>query len=383
MLSDRVLKTESLSLLKVSKLAKGLEDVIYLNVGEPDFNTPPHIVEAAKRYLDKGYTYYTPDEGVWELREAVAEKESGKGIKVGPNQVLITSGATGAIFAAVMATVNAGDEVLVPDPWYPGFKGPVELAGGRLVGLSQREEEGYNLCPDEANEKITSRTKLMIINSPNNPTGAVYDRDVIKALAEIAVDKNLLVISDEVYEKFIYDGKEFTSIAEFPEMEDKTIVVNSFSKTYAMTGWRVGYAVGPMHIIESMTKITCATTFCATSISQYAALAALKGPQNCVKEMVDEYDKRRKLVLKKLNDVPKISFVKPSGSLYIFPKIEKTNMSSEDLVKFLIKNAKVVTSPGYPYFGPGGKQHIRISYTVRQDRLKEALERIKDAMEHL
>ncbi len=383
-ISDRVKRTESLSLLAVARLAEGLENVIYLNIGEPDFGTPDHIREAAKEAISKGYTHYTPDAGIPELREAIAEKESGKGVDISPEQVLVTPGSTGGIYSAVMATVNPGDEVLLADPWYPGYRRAVQLAGGRLVGIPTRDEEGFSLNPDVVNELASSgRAKLIIVASPNNPTGALYSREVLRAIAEIAVDRGLWVLSDEVYEKFVYEGRKFVSMLEFPGMEEHAIIVNSFSKTYAMTGWRVGYAVGPKEVIEEMGKVNLATAVCVTSIAQYAALAALKGPQDCVERMVREYDERRSLVVRMMRDIPGVKFAKPYGAFYVFPNVEQLGMPSEDLAKFLAREARVVVSPGYPHFGPGGRGHIRISYSTSKGRLEEAMRRIGEALEKL
>ena len=383
-ISDRVKRTESLSLLAVARLAEGLENVIYLNIGEPDFGTPDHIREAAKEAISKGYTHYTPDAGIPELREAIAEKESAKGVDISPEQVLVTPGSTGGIYSAVMATVNPGDEVLLADPWYPGYRRAVQLAGGRLVGIPTRDEEGFSLNPDVVNELASSgRAKLIIVASPNNPTGALYSREVLRAIAEIAVDRGLWVLSDEVYEKFVYEGREFVSMLEFPGMEEHAIIVNSFSKTYAMTGWRVGYAVGPKEVIEEMGKVNLATAVCVTSIAQYAALAALKGPQDCVERMVREYDERRSLVVRMMRDIPGVKFAKPYGAFYVFPNVEQLGMPSEDLAKFLAREARVVVSPGYPHFGPGGRGHIRISYSTSKGRLEEAMRRIGEALEKL
>lgn len=383
MFAERVLKYEKHSLIDLAKLAEGFEDVIYLNVGEPDFGTPKHILDAAKKAMEKGYTKYTPDEGISELREAIAERESQKiRTELTRENVLVTAGSTGAVFAAVMSLVNPGEETLIQDPWYPGHIRSITLAGGRAVGVSQVEEKNYSVDLDELNEKVTKKTKLLILISPNNPTGAVLDYKTLKGVAEIAMDNNFYVLSDEVYDRFVYDG-EFRSIAEIPGMEERTIIVNSFSKTYCMTGLRIGYAVSSKQIIREMAKVACAANLSVTSIIQYAALAALKGPQNYVEEMVKEYNERRKLVMRKLKKIPKISFVEPKGAFYVFPNMEKLGIPSKKLVEYLVKEARVLVSPGYPFFGPGGKHHIRISYTVPRDKLGTAMERIKQAIENL
>ena len=381
--AERVLKCEKYSLIDLAKLAKDFEDVIYLNVGEPDFTTPKHILDAAKEAMEKGYTRYTPDEGITELREAIAEKESQKiGTEIKKEQVLITAGSTGGVFAAIMSLVNPGEEVLIQDPWYPGHLRSITLAGGKTVEVPQIEEKDYDLDLDTLSEKVTKKTKLLILISPNNPTGAVLDYKTLKGIAEIAIDNNFYVLSDEVYEKFVYDGK-FTSIAEIPGMEERTIIINSFSKTYCMTGLRIGYAVASQQLIEQMSKVACAANLSVTSIVQYAALAALKGPQDYVEEMVKEYGERRKLALRKLREISEIKTIEPKGAFYVFPNIEKIGVSSKELVEYLVRDARVLVSPGYPFFGSGGKRHIRISYTVPRDKLEIALERMKESIEKI
>ena len=383
MFAERVLKCEKHSLIDLAKLAKDFEDVIYLNVGEPDFTAPKHILDAAKEAMEKGYTRYTPDEGIPELREAIAEKESQKiGTEIKKEQVLITAGSTGAVFAAIMSLVNPGEEVLIQDPWYPGHIRSITLASGKTIEVPQIEEKGYDLDLDTLNEKVTKKTRLLILISPNNPTGAVLDYKTLKGIAEIAIDNNFYVLSDEVYEKFVYEGK-FTSIAEIPGMEERTIIINSFSKTYCMTGLRIGYAVASQQIIEQMSKVACAANLSVTSIVQYAALAALKGPQDYVEETVKEYEKRRKLVLQKLKEIPGIKTTEPKGAFYVFPNTEKIGISSKELVEYLVRDARVLVSPGYPFFGPRGKHHIRISYTVPRNKLETALERVKESIEKL
>jgi len=383
MVAMRIARFKSLSLLNIAKLAQGLKDVIYLNVGEPDFDTPRHIVAAAEKALKDGHTHYTKEEGIPELREAIAEKESRK-IKadICEEQVLITPGATGALFAACMSLIDPGDEVIIQNPSYPGHVRAVTIAGGKPVSVSLREDCNFTIDIDELNDKITPKTKVMIVSSPSNPTGTVFERKILKAIAEIAMDNELFVISDEVYEKFVYDA-EFASIAEFPGMEHQTILVNSFSKTYAMTGWRVGYAVGPKEIINYMKRVLCTSTLCVNSIAQYAALAAIKGPQECVETMVKEYDRRRKFVLENLSKIPRIRFVEPKGAFYVFPNIEEFKMSSTKFVQYLIREARVLLSPGYPLFGSNGRFHVRLSYAASLDKLKIALERIKNATKKL
>lgn len=381
MVAERTMRLKSFSLLNVSKLAEGLENVIYLNVGEPDFDTPEHIVRAAEKALRGGHTHYTTDEGIPALRRAIAEKEDKKTkVDISEEQVLVTSGATGALFTACMSLIDPGDKVIIQNPSYPGYIRAVTVTGGKPVSVSLREDYDFAIDIDELNQKVTSKTKVIIVSSPNNPTGTVFERKTLKAIAEIAIDNELFVISDEVYEKFVYDNAEFLSITEFPEMQSRTVLVNSFSKTYAMTGWRIGYAIGPEEVISHMKKVSCASNLCVNSIAQYAALAALEGSQKCVETMVREYDERRKLVLANLNKIPDIRFVEPKGAFYVFPNIEEFKMTSARLVKHLVRKAGVLMAPGYPFFGSNGRFHVRLSYTASLDTLKIALGKIKDAI---
>jgi len=361
-----------------------LKDAIFLNVGEPDFTTPKHIIEAAKRALDEGFTHYSADRGFPELRQAIAEKlHKERGIDVNPaDEVIVTAGGAEANWVTLMALVNPGDEVLIPSPYYPPFSIVVHLAGGVPVPVPLREELGFAWDPEDVKRKVTTKTKILLVNSPNNPTGGVLDEECIKALAETAQEHDLIVVSDEVYEAFIYDGKKAHSIASIPGMEERTIVTNSFSKTYAMTGWRVGFAAGRSEFISQMLKVHYATAICASAIAQRAAIAALTGPQDCVREMTAEYDRRRQIIVDGLNKIPGFKCAMPKGAFYVFPNIKEFRMPSEDFAKFLVKEARVVTVNGSA-FGPDGEGYLRISYAASAEDIKEALERIKEATERL
>jgi aspartate/methionine/tyrosine aminotransferase len=379
-LSNRVLSTEKLSYLEVAKMAKSVPDAIYLNIGEPDFPTPTHIVEAAKKAMDRGDTHYTPDEGIAELRRAIAEKESKRlGLDFGEENVIVTAGGTGATYSTLMASIEPGDEILLPDPFYSGYYYAAQMAGGRLVGITQVEEEGFQVDIDELERKTSPRTKAMIVVSPNNPTGVLLNEKTLRAMAERACEKDLLVVSDEVYHEFVFSG-DFRSIATFPGMKERTVVVNSFSKTYAMTGWRIGYAVGPREIMEQTAKASHSTGVCVSSISQYAALAALQGSQEPTKRMLEEYRLRRKILLDALRNIPQFQLVEPQGAFFAFPNTSATKMKSMELFKYLLREARVVTLPGYPFFGDKGENHVRFSYSVSTSRLKEAMARITEAM---
>lgn len=370
----------------IAEYARGLKlkDAIFLNVGEPDFTTPKHIIEAAKKALDEGFTHYSTDRGFPELRETIAEKlRKEKRIDVNPaDGIIVTAGGAEANWVALMALVNPGDEVLIPSPYYPPFSTVVRLAGGAPIPVPLREELGFAWDPEDLEKRVTKKTKILLVNSPNNPTGGVQDEECIKALAEIAQAHDLIVVSDEVYEAFIYDEEKPHSIAAIPGMEERTIVTNSFSKTYAMTGWRVGFVAGRPEFISQMLKIHYATAICASAIAQRAAIAALTGPQDCVREMTGEYDLRRKIIVDGLNKIHGFKCTMPKGAFYVFPNIKGFGMPSEEFAKFLVKEARVVTVNGSA-FGPDGEGYLRISYAASTENIKEALKRIKEAAERI
>jgi len=369
---------------KIVEYAKGLHDVIFLNVGEPDFSTPEHIREAARKAMEEGFTHYTPIQGIPELREAIAEKlRSESGIDVDPNsEVLVTAGAQSAFFAVCQALIDEGDEVIVQDPFYPAYEVALRLVGARIVRVPLEEHRNFVVNPEDIEEKITKKTKVIVLISPNNPTGSVLDEGTLKRISEVARDNDLIVISDEIYEKITYDGVVNRSIISFPGMEGRTVIINSFSKTYAMTGWRVGFVVAPEEIMKSIVKVHHTMNICACSVSQKAALAALTGPQDCVVEMVREYDKRRREIVKLLNEIPGFACQMPKGAFYVFPNIKFFNKPSMEFAKFLITDVGVVTVPGSA-FGENGEGHLRLSYATSLENIREALIRMKNSVEKL
>ncbi len=385
-LSKKVYEAERSPFYAITDYARGLnlKDVIFLNVGEPDFTTPKHIIEAAKKALDEGFTHYSGDKGLLELRQLIAEKlRNERKFEVDPAEgVVITSGGGEANWAALMSLINPGDEVLIPSPYYPPYNTSVRLAGGVPVPVPLKEELGFEWDPMDVERRITDKTKLIIVCSPNNPTGGVLGKKCITELARIAQEHDLLVLSDEVYEAFLYDNEKFCSIASIPGMEGRTIITNSFSKTYAMTGWRVGFIAGNSEIISNALKVHYATTVCASTISQKAAIAALTGPQNCVKEMAAEYDMRRKITVDGLNKIAGFKCNMPKGAFYVFPNIKQFKMSSEAFAKYLVKEARVVVVNGSA-FGPDGEGFCRVSYAASKRNIVNALERIAKATEQL
>ncbi|MGA3110121.1 MAG: pyridoxal phosphate-dependent aminotransferase [Candidatus Bathyarchaeia archaeon] len=358
-------------------LALGVGGLVHLEIGEPDFSTPQHIVAAAKKALDEGYTRYTPNAGYRDLRESVSRKVSkDNGIEADPeSEIIITSGAMQAISSATLVTINPGDEVIIPDPAYESFVRQTRFASGIPVPVQVKEEDEFRLKPEKVERAITKRTKMIIINSPANPTGSVMSKNDLEGIAELAIRHNLLVLSDEIYEKMLYDGARHYSIASFPGMKERTITVFAFSKTYAMTGWRVGYAVAPKSIVGEMTKIQEFYVTCATSICQRAALAALEGPQDFVTGMVAEFKRRRDFMYDEIGRMRGFSCVKPKGAFYLFPNVSRTELRKDDPAKDLLEKCKVVTAPGKA-FGGYADGYVRISLASSMGNLRTASERM-------
>ncbi|MEM3697211.1 MAG: pyridoxal phosphate-dependent aminotransferase [Candidatus Bathyarchaeia archaeon] len=361
--------------------ARKMKDVIRLEIGEPDFDTPTHIKEAAKRALDEGFTHYTPFTGIDELREAIAEKVKKENrIEADPyNEVVVTPGACSAIYCALLSTVNPGDKVLIPDPGWPHYEPCVKMADGIPEHYPLLERNDFRIDLNDLSKRIDKHTKAIIINSPHNPTGSVLTQEDLEGIAKIAIENDLIVISDEVYEKIIYDNATHVSIASLPDMRERTITVNAFSKTYAMTGWRVGYVIAREEIISQIAKLILYTNTCANSIAQKAALAALNGPQTCVHDFVKEFKRRRDFVVKRLNEITGITCNVPKGAFYCFPNIKKYEKTSFEFALYLLEKAKVSTVPGSS-FGDSGEGYIRVSYSVSLEKLKEAMDRISEAL---
>lgn len=382
MIAERVKKVQESGTMKMKELAgqKKAEGkkIISFTVGEPDFDTPKHIVEAAKKALDEGKTRYLDAPGLPALREAIAkeEKES-NGIPCDASNVLIAP-TKHAIFESVMATVNEGDEVIMPDPAWVTYEPCVVLAGGKAVACRTREEDGWRLTPDAVAELITPKTKMILYNSPSNPCGAVETRDDIRGIADLAKDHNLVVLADEVYEKIIFDGLKHHSIAAEPGMMDRTITISGFSKTFAMTGWRLGWLVAPKPIFKAINKIQQHSITHATSFAQYGALAAMTGPKEPVQKMVKEFQERRDLIMKLMKDIPSFHCDKPKGAFYVFPRYD-IDMDSEAFALHLMDKAEVAVTGGES-FGKAGVKHIRISYATNKQNIQEGMERIRKAL---
>ena len=363
---------------KIRKMKREGIDIIELQTGEPDFGTPQYIINAAYSAMKEGYTHYTSSRGVPELRDAISEKlQNENKIDADPEkEIIVTPGAVHAVFSAILATINSGDEVIIPDPCWVVYPACVEIAGGKLIRIPLNSEDNFELNRESIEKAITPRTKMLIINYPCNPTGTTLTRDKLKYIADIAKEHDLLVLSDEVYEKILYDGLKHTSIGSLADMEERTITVNGFSKTYAMTGWRIGYASASSAIIDQMLKIQQYSVTCASAFAQKAAIAALNGPQEPVHDMIKEYDQRRQLIVKKLNNIDGIYCRKPMGTFYAFTNISKLGTSSMEFANFLLDKARVGVVPGSAY-GQSGDGYVRLSFANSKKNIEKAMERIE------
>ncbi|HSL77165.1 MAG TPA: pyridoxal phosphate-dependent aminotransferase [Candidatus Limnocylindrales bacterium] len=364
----------------VSARARALEaqgrPMIHLQIGEPDFDTPAHVREAAKQALDEGATHYAPFPGIPELRTAIAEDVTRrKGFDADPSQVFVTVGGKGVMLYAILGLIDPGDEVIVPDPGYPIYESLTRFVGATPVPIPIRMEHEFRLDVEELASLITPRTRLLIINSPANPTGGVLTRSDLERVAELAQEHDLWVMTDEIYGRILYDGAEHISIASLAGMADRTIVLDGFSKTFAMTGWRLGYAVVPESLKEVYGELVINTISCAPTFAQVGAVAALTGPQDDVDAMVVEFKARRDLVVQGLNEINGIRCATPLGAFYAFPDISGTGLSGAEFAERLLTEADVCVLAGTAFGGIGG-EHIRISYANSRENLTEALNRI-------
>jgi aspartate/methionine/tyrosine aminotransferase len=375
------------SAFEVSARARALaaqgRPMIYLQIGEPDFDTPANVRAAAKRALDEGETHYAPFPGIPALREAIAADVAlRKGVQADPSQVFVTVGGKGVMMYAIFGLVDPGDEVIVPDPGYPIYESLTRFVGATPVPIPIRMEHEFRLDVDELASLITPRTRVLFINSPANPTGGVLTRDDLQRIAELAIEHDLWVVSDEIYGRILYDGEEHVSIAALPGMAERTIILDGFSKTFAMTGWRLGYAVVPTSLIPTYSQLIINTISCAPTFAQVGAVEALVGQQDDVDAMVVEFKARRDLVVAGLNEIPGIRCATPLGAFYAFPSIAGTGLSGAELAERLLHEADVCVLAGTA-FGGVGTEHIRISYANSRENLTEALGRIGRFVEGL
>lgn len=366
-------------LVKARDLESRGTDVVHLEIGEPDFDTPSHIVDAGRQALSSGYTHYGPPVGLPELREAIAQDVSRfRGIQVEPDQVVVTPGAKPIMFYAILALAQPGDEVIYPDPGFPIYESVIRFAGARPVPISLTEERGFSLDVNELAELITDRTRLLIINSPQNPTSGIIPPADLKAIAELAVDRGIPVLADEIYSRIRYDDA-FHSISVYEGMQDLTIILDGLSKTYAMTGWRIGYGVMPRNLAEQFGLLMVNSNSCTATFTQRAALAAIQGPQDDVQTMVAEFKRRRDIFVAGLREIPGIRCPLPGGAFYLFPNIEDLGLSSQELADYLLYEGNVAALSGHG-FGASGEGHIRFSFANSVENIQKALERIADCV---
>lgn len=392
MLAERVKKIKPSPTLAMDAKAKALKaqglDIVNFGVGEPDFDTPEHVKEAAIKAIRDGFTKYTPVSGIDELKEAIVQKfKNDNKLEYTKEDIIVSCGAKHSLYNIAQALYGPGDEVIIPSPYWVSYPDQVLLNDANPVFVKTYEEDSFMLMPDVLESKITKKTKAIILNSPSNPTGLTYDKKTLEAIAEIALKHNVCIISDEIYEKLVYDGTEFISIASLSkEIKDRTIVVNGLSKSHAMTGWRIGYAAGPKDIIKAMTNIQSQSTSNPTSIAQKAAVAALTGPQDFISVMHSEFDKRRKFLFEGLNSIEGVRCLKPTGAFYAFPNVsklygKKTSTrqinSSLDMAMYLLEDANVALVHGEAF---GDDNYIRISYATSMENIKKGLERIREAV---
>ena len=359
--------------------AKG-KGVVHLEIGEPDFDTPKNIREAAKKAIDDGYTHYGPSAGIPELRKTIAEYISKtRNMKVDPDEVVVTPGAKPIIFFTILTWLRPGDEVILPSPGFPIYESMVNFVGAKPVLLPLREENDFSFTVDDFKKLVTPLTKMVILNSPQNPTGGVVGKETLKGIAEIiGGDEDILILSDEVYSEIIYEG-EHHSIASIPGIKNQTVLLDGFSKTFAMTGWRAGYGVMNRELAQHIARLQTNSNSCTASFTQIACIEALTGPKDDVKKMVAEFKKRRDVIVDGLNKIPGFSCKNPHGAFYVFPNITKTKKSSKELADYLLNDAGVAGLSGTS-FGAYGKGYLRFSYANSVENIKKALKKIDDAV---
>ncbi len=360
--------------------AKALEaqgrNIIHLEIGEPDFDTPEHIRSAAKQALDDGFTHYGPSPGQMELRTAIAKHQSERqGYEISPERVIVTPGGKPVMFFTMMALIESGDEAIYPNPGFPIYESMIEYMGGTAVPVPLKEEFDFSLDVKQLESLITDRTKLIIVNSPNNPCGSIIQKEDLEKIAKLAVEHDLVVLSDEIYKDMYYEG-EHESITQFPDMIDRTIILDGFSKSYAMTGWRLGYGVFPEWLVEPASRLMTNSVSCTSVFSQMAAIAALEGPQDSVAEMMEEFTARRELVAEGLNSLPGVTCKIPKGAFYAFPNISGTGLSSKEFADRALNEAGVALLAGTA-FGKYGDDYIRISFANSRENLTEGIERLR------
>jgi aspartate aminotransferase len=378
-LATRVGKVTPSLTLAIDAKAKAMKaegiDICSFSAGEPDFDTPVHIKEAAKLALDQGKTKYGPAAGEPKLRQAIATKlKNDNNLDYAPENIIVTNGGKHSLFNLMLALIEPGDEVIIPAPYWLSYPEMVTIAGGTSIIVDTTEETEYKITPEQLKQAITPKTKLFVLNSPSNPTGTVYTPDEIKALADVIVEHDIMVVSDEIYEKILYDGATHLSIgAVNKDIFERTIISNGFAKSYSMTGWRLGYIAGPVPIVKAMTTIQSHSTSNICTFAQYGGIAALESSQECVQEMLKAFTERRTVIFDAVNSIPKLSAPKPYGAFYVFIDISKTGMKSLEFCDKLLGEYKVAAIPGIAF---GADQCIRLSYATSMEIIKTGMDRI-------
>ena len=383
MLHERARQLAGESAFDVLRRAQELEaagrEVVHLEIGQPDFPTPAHIRAAAARALDEGHTGYGPSQGLPELRDAIAEKAGElRGLSFSPEEIVVAPGAKALLFYAINALAGPGDEVIYPDPGFPAYQSVIAHSGATPVPLPLREETGFRFDADEFRGLVSDRTRLVILNSPQNPTGGVLEREDLRAVAAAAVENDFRILSDEIYLHFCYDSP-FETIASVEEAGERVIIIDGFSKTYSMTGWRLGYALLPPSLVKTFDLYNVNIASCACTFSQHAAVEALRGPQDSVTSMVAEFRERRDYLVEGLNSIRGISCDTPGGAFYAFANITKTGISSAELASRLLAEAGVAVLSGAS-FGPCGEGYIRLSYATSMEKLRSGIERMTNLL---
>lgn len=393
-ISERIQSLSASATLAMSQKSNELKaqgvDVINLSVGQPDFNTPEHVKDAAKKAIDDNFTFYTPVAGYMSLRQAIAEKmERENGLKFAPEQIVVSGGAKQSLCNVILSTINPGDEVVIPTPAWVSYVEMVKLAEGVTVTVPTTVDDNFKVSPERLEAAITDKTRMVLLCSPSNPTGSVYSRDELRALAEVlARHPQVLILSDEIYEHINFTGT-FASISEFEEVRDRTIIVNGVSKAYAMTGWRIGFIAAPLWVAKATTKLQGQYTSNPSSIAQKAAEAAYRGSQQCVEDMRVAFERRRNLICSLLAEIPGLKINHPEGAFYIFPEVsayfgkkygDKTINDANDLAMYLLETGHVATVGGDAFCAPG---YIRLSYATSDDNIRKAVARIADALKML
>ncbi|MDF5720888.1 MAG: pyridoxal phosphate-dependent aminotransferase [Rhizonema sp. PD37] len=379
-LAERVSQVSPSLTLAITAKANAMKaegiDVCSFSAGEPDFETPAHVRAAAEKALEEGKTRYGPEAGEPKLREAIARKlKTDNDLDYKAENVIVTNGGKHSLFNLMLALIEPGDEVIIPAPFWVSYPEMVTIAGGKSVIVNTDASTGYKITPEQLRKSITPQTKLFVLNSPSNPTGMVYTPDEIKALAEVVVDTDILVVSDEIYEKILYDGVQHLSIGSLgKEIFARTIISNGFAKGYSMTGWRIGYLAGSTEIIKAASKIQGHSTSNVCTFAQYGAIAALEGSQDCVEEMRQAFAKRRQVMLERINAIPGLSCPKPNGAFYLFPDISKMKVKSLEFCNALLEKEQVAVIPGIAF---GADENIRLSYATDMATIEKGMDRLE------